>query len=329
MNITEFAKIAGVSKSAVSRYFNDGYLSDDKKALIEKAIEETGYSPSISAHAVKTRVTKLVGVIIPKLSSESISRVVEGISEVLSAEGYELLLINTSNDPNKEISSLELLRQNRVDGVILIATVFTPTHLSVLSKMRVPVVIAGQRLNGYNCVCHNDKGAAYALTKLMLDKGCKRPAMIGVTRDDLAAGKARWDGFYKAAEDAGIDVSPKFTEVSRFDMDSGYEKAAHLLSGAVKPDCIFCATDNIAMGAMLYCREAGIRVPEDIMIASVGDSKSGRAAYTPLTTAHFHYKTEGIDAAQMLLLSFKLRDDVGKTLQLDFEMIERGSTGKM
>ena len=184
MNISEFAVYAGVSKSAVSRYFNDGYLSDDKRELIEKAIAETGYSPGISARTSKNRVTKLVGVIIPKLSSESISRVVEGISEALSAEGYELLLVNTFNDCRKEISSLELFRNNRVDGVILLGTVFTDLHLSVLGKMHVPVVIAGQNVKGFNCVCHNDEGAAYALTKLMLEKGRKKPAMIGVTKDD-------------------------------------------------------------------------------------------------------------------------------------------------
>lgn len=73
-NISEFAKIAGVSKSAVSRYFNNGYLAEDKRQIIEKAIEKTGYSPSISAQNIRTKVTKLVGVIIPKLSSESCAR---------------------------------------------------------------------------------------------------------------------------------------------------------------------------------------------------------------------------------------------------------------
>lgn len=327
MNISEFAKIAGVSKSAVSRYFNDGYLSDDKRALIEKAIEETGYSPGISAHSASKRVTKLVGVIIPKLSSESISRVVDGISEVLTAEGFDLLLVNTSNDVNKEIASLELFRNKHVDGVILLASIFTETHLSVLSKMKVPVVIAGQQLKGFNCVCHSDENAAYALTKLMLDKGRCKPAVIGVTHDDLAAGKARWDGFYRAVAEAGLSVPRRFAEVALFNMDSGYEKAANIFSGNVKPDCIFCATDNIAMGVLLYCREAGIKVPEDVMIASVGDNRSGRVAYTTLTTAHLHYKTEGINAARMLLRELKSSDMVTKTLQLDFEIIERGSTG--
>lgn len=327
MNISEFAKIAGVSRSAVSRYFNDGYLSEDKRELIEKAIEETGYSPSISARAVKTRVTKLVGVILPKLSSESCARVTEGISQILNAEGYQLILVNTANDCRKEIESLELFRQNRVDGVILLATVFTDLHKSILAKMRVPVVIVGQRLKGFNCVCHNDLGAARALTRLMIEKGRKKPGFIGVMMDDLAAGKARWDGFERAVREAGLTVPKRFIEISEFEMDSGYDRAKRMLSGRDKPDCLFCATDNIAIGAMICCRELGLRIPEDIMIASVGDTKIGRAAFVPLTTAHFHYKTAGIDAAEMLLIELKRGDSVGRILQLDYELIERESTG--
>lgn len=142
MNISEFAKAAGVSKSAVSRYFNDGYLSDEKRAMIKKAIDETGYSPNSSAQSVKTRVTKLIGVILPKLSSDSCARITEGISGVLTEQGYELLLVNTANDYNKEIKYLDLFRQNRVDGVIFLASVFTPLHKSVLNKMHIPVIIA-------------------------------------------------------------------------------------------------------------------------------------------------------------------------------------------
>lgn len=327
MNISEFAKIAGVSKSAVSRYFNDGYLSEDKRELIEHAIKLTGYSPSMTARASKNRVTKLVGVIIPKLSSESCARAVEGISEILGAEGYELLLVNTANDYRREISSLELFRSNRVDGVILLATVFTELHISVLKKMRVPIVIVGQELHGFNCVCHNDYGAAYALTSLMLEKGAKEPAFIGVTLDDLAAGKARREGFEAAVRDHGIKLRPGFVETAQFDMDSGHDKAAHLLSGRVKPDCIFCATDTIALGAMSFCREKGIAVPGDIMISSVGDSKIGRFSVPSLTTAHFHYKTSGINAAELLLSDLKRGDGIVRTLRLEYSVIERESTG--
>lgn len=328
MNISEFAKEAGVSVSAVSRYFNNGYLADDKRALIEAALEKTGYVPSYSARTVRSKVTKLVGVILPKLSSESISHITEGIGEVLDEEGFELLLVNTANDYKREISSLELFRQNRVDGVILLASVFTDLHRSLLSKMRVPAVIVGQQLKGFNCVCHNDLGAAYSMTKLMLDKGAKRPAFIGANPDDRAAGLDRRLGFEKAVTEAGLTVDPKLCEVAKFSMDSGCEKAKRLFSGRKKPDCIFCATDNIAAGAMLYCRENGIRIPDDVMIGGVGDSRMGKVLYVPLSSVHLHYKTAGREGAKMLLSEMKNGSGVHRIMQLEYDIVERESTNR-
>lgn len=328
MNISEFAEYAGVSKSAVSRYFNNGYLSDDKREKIEKAIEETGYSPSISAQAIKTRVTKLVGVIIPKLSSESCARITEGISQVLYEHGYQILLVNTANDYNKEIEYLDLFRQNRVDGVIFLATVFTDVHRSLLKKMHIPVVITGQEYKGFSCVCHDDFGAAYALTELMLHKGAVRPAYIGVTDDDKAAGEARHKGFLKALADNDISLDKHNSVTAEFNIDSGYSCAKKIFSGREHPDCIFCATDNIAAGAILYCRENGIKIPEDVMICGVGDSKIGALTAVSLTSARLHYKTAGIEAAQMLLNSIGRASNVPKIMKLDYEIVERESTNR-
>ena len=308
MNISEFAKEAGVSVSAVSRYFNDGYLAEDKKEKIKAALERTGYVPSYSARTVRSKVTKLIGVILPKLSSESISRVTEGISEVFGKEGFE--------------------RQNRVDGVILLASVFTDLHRSLLAKMRVPVVIIGQQLKGYNCVCHNDFGAAYSMTKLMLSKGVKRPAFIGANPDDKAAGEDRRKGYERAVAEAGLTVDPKYCEIAKFSMESGYEKAKRLFSNRLKPDCVFCATDNIAAGAMLYLRENGISVPNDVMIGGIGDSRFGRVLYVPLSTVHLHYKTAGIEGAKMLLSEMKSSSRVHWILQLEYDIVERESTAK-
>lgn len=328
MNISEFAEYAGVSKSAVSRYFNNGYLSEDKRGKIEKAIEETGYSPSFSAQNVKTRVTKLVGVIIPKLSSESCARITEGISEVLYEHGYQILLVNTANDYNKEIEYLDLFRQNRVDGVILLATIFTDKHRALLNKMRIPVVIVGQEYKGFGSVCHDDYGAAYALTELMLSKGAKRPAYIGVTDDDKAAGEYRHKGFLKALEDNRIKPDDRRSAVAEFNIDSGYACAKKVLSCKPIPDCIFCATDNIAAGAILYCREIGIRIPQDVMVCGVGDSKISTITAVSLTSARLHYKTAGIEAAQMLLNSIGKPESVPKTIKLDYEIAERESTNR-
>lgn len=328
MNISEFAEYAGVSKSAVSRYFNNGYLSSDKREKIEKAIEETSYSPSFSAQTIKTRVTKLVGVILPKLSSESCARITEGISQVLYEHGYQILLVNTANDYSKELEYLELFRQNRVDGVIFLATIFTEVHRSLMNKMHIPVIIVGQQYKGFSCVCHDDYGAAYALTELMLKKGAVSPAYIGVTDEDKAAGEARHNGFLKAISDNGIKLDKQRSAVAEFTVDSGYSCAKKIFSAAERPDCIFCATDNIAAGAVLFCRENGIKIPEDVMICGVGDSKIGAMAAVPITSARLHYKTAGIEAAQMLLNAIGRASDVPKIMKLDYEIVERESTNR-
>ncbi len=328
MNISEFAKYAGVSKSAVSRYFNKGYLSDEKRTMIEKSIEETGYSPNIQARAIKTRVTKLVGVILPKLSSESCSRITEGISQILSEHGYQIILVNTANDYNKEIEYLDLFRQNRVDGVIFLATIFTDMHRSIMNKMHIPVVIVGQQYKGFNSVCHDDYGAAYALTDLMIKKGGKTPGYIGVTDSDKASGEARHKGFLAAIADNNIALDDKNSAIAEFNIDSGYNCAKKIMNEADTPDFIFCATDNIAAGAILYCMEHDIKIPEDVMICGVGDSKLGVVTAVPLTSARLHYKTAGIEAAQMLLNSFKRKSTVPRIMKLDYEIVERESTNR-
>ncbi len=103
MNINEIASLAGVSRATVSRFLNDGYVSEEKKEKIRKVIEETGYKPSAQAQMLRTKKTNLIGVIIPKINSDSISRMVAGISIVLSRAGYQHLLAHTDHDEYEEV----------------------------------------------------------------------------------------------------------------------------------------------------------------------------------------------------------------------------------
>ena len=145
MNIADIAKLAGVSPAAVSRYLNQGYLSQEKREAIRKVIEETGYRPMVQAQILRTRRTKTIGVILPKIDSFSIGSIVAGIDSVLEQKGFQILLADTHNDPDKEKEYLDSFDDQRVDGVILIATVFTSKHVAILKKSRVPVVVVGQQ----------------------------------------------------------------------------------------------------------------------------------------------------------------------------------------
>lgn len=327
MNITEFAKIAGVSKAAVSRYFNGGYLSEEKRAQIAAAQQATGYRPSLQAQMLRSRRTRQIGVILPKLSSDSCPRMVEGIASVLEEWGYQLLLVNTNNDAAREVQAMETLGQNTVDGFILIATLFTSEHKALLESLRLPVVVLGQQYPGCCCVYHDDFGAAKAATARMLEKGRRQPGYLGVTQMDKAAGRARRMGFEAALQEAGLPLHPERMATARFRMDSGFRQAEKLLARSPGLDCLFCATDAIALGAMQLCRSQGVRIPEDLMLASVGDSVAGQTAYVPLTSAHLHYRTAGQQAARLLMEQLSDPHAVPCSQMLGYTLRPRASTG--
>ena len=144
---------------------------------------------------------------------------------------------------------------------------------------------------------------------------------------DKCAGQQRRAGFEAALKEAGLPLPPERMAMAKFSQESGYEQAAKLLERDRHIDCLFCATDAIALGAMQYCRETGIRIPEDLMIASVGDSKVGRNAFVPLTSVHLHYKTAGRDAASLLMELLNEPKAIPRNQMLGYELMERESTG--
>ena len=325
MTINEIARMAGVSRATVSRYLNNGYVSAEKSERIRKIIEETGYQPSTQAQILRTKRTRLIGVVIPKINSDSISRMVAGISGVLSGNGYELLLANTDNDEKEEIKYLKMFAaNNQVDGVILIGTILTGEHRKVIRNMQLPIVVLGQQVGQCSCVYYDDYRAARELTELLLRQG-NRIGYIGVTDRDQAAGRMRKKGFEDALRAAGKKPVPEWMTESKFRMDSGYEAAKRIFSGTVLPDSLFCATDNIAIGAMMYLRDQGIAVPDRVQIAGIGDTEKARIVQPSLCTVHYFYKTSGEEAARLLVELLSSEESVTKEIKMGYKIIENDS----
>lgn len=324
MNISEIADLAGVSKAAVSRYFNNGYISEDKRKKIKKVIEQTGYHPSREARTLRTRKTKLIGVILPKINSDAISRVVAGISSVISASDYQLLLANTENNEKKELEYLKIFNSKQVDGIVLIGTIFSTEHKTILKKLSVPIVIVGQKLEGYQCVYHDDYHAAYDLTEQMIRNGRKHIGYIGVTTEDIAVGFERKRGYLDALQKGGIIEQSYMGEVP-FSMEAGYEKAKEILEKYPKIDGMFCSTDNIAMGGMKAIKEIGKKIPSEILLAGIGDSVMAKVTAPTLTSIHFYYKTSGEEAAKMLIAAIEEGSKISKEIKMGYKLVERES----
>ncbi|MDO4536844.1 MAG: LacI family DNA-binding transcriptional regulator [Coriobacteriales bacterium] len=326
MDINEIARLAGVSRTTVSRYLNDGYVSKQKRELIAQVIEETGYVPSQHAQRLRTRRTGLVGVVIPKINSQSVSRMVAGITEVMSEHNYQVVLANTHNDVNTEIEYLKTFSgRKQVDGIILIATVITKEHLQILDRTRLPLVVLGQELQGSPCVYHNNYRAVYDITSLAL-KSSRHPGFLGVFEEDIAAGQQRHKGFLDACHDANIEPKPLAQVIAGFDADSGYFAAEQVLFDVPEVDTLVCATDDIAFGAMMCMAEYRKGVPENVQVTGIGDSLLSRIARPSLTTANLHFKTSGIEAAKLLLEQLATGKKTKGHMEISYEVHVRNSS---
>ena len=321
MNISEIAKLAGVSSAAVSRYFNNGYISEEKKEAIRKVVEQTGYRPSIQAQTLRTKKTKMIGVIVPKIASASIGKIVEGVLSVLNESGYQMLLAVTQNDPKKELEYLSAFNDKQVDGVILAATVVTAEHKKILKNLSVPVILVGQQYSGHCCVYHDDYHATRDLTEAVPDMGRKNPGYIGAIMQDKAVGAERFGGYEDAVKKAGIEKAAQQTVISAFTSDSGYEKAGELLAKYPELDAVICATDTMAAGAVRYLREHGKKVPEDILVAGHGDSEIARVITPPIPTVHFSYEKSGEMAVEMLIEMMGQGETAVREVKLGYSLI--------
>lgn len=327
MNIAEIARLAGVSSAAVSRYFNNGYVSAQKREAISRVVEETGYHPSVQAQTLRTKKTKMIGVILPKINSTSLGTVVSGIHSVLEAEGYRLLLADTQSNPEKELEYLNVFDEKQVDGVILAATVLSEKHRKALRDMSVPVVIVGQRLEGSYCVYHDDYHAIYDMTKMVLDSGRKRLGYISAFHQDKAAGLERYKGYCDAVRGAGFEELAQNYVIADFTIRSGYEKAKELLDQCGDLDAVICASDEMAAGALRYLRDAKIDVPGQIMVTGHGDSELPQVTVPMFATVHYLYEESGATAARMLLRILDKGEPGKKEIKMGYTVVGCEETG--
>lgn len=322
MNIAEIAELAGVSRAAVSRYFNNGYISKEKREIIRRVVEETGYRPSAQAQTLRTKKTKMIGVIVPKLAFSSMGQIVDGVLSILNESGYQALLAAAGNNPRKELEYLNVFRDKQVDGIILAATILGAEHKRLLKTLSVPVVLVGQRLCGYCCVFHDDYHATYDLTRFILEKGRKRPGYISAVRRDQAVGEERFRGFADAVRDMGMEAAAANTVIAPYTAAAGYEKTGELLDKCGELDSIICATDTIALGAVKYLRDHKIEMPRQVLVAGQGDSEPVHMMVPGIVTVHYYYEKSGEAAARLLFDLLEEKAGAVKEVKLGYYLVD-------
>lgn len=329
LNIIDIAKLAGVSKSTVSRYLNNGYVSSEARDKIKKILDETGFTPQRQAKGMRTKKTNLIGVIVPKISSETPARVVEGITEILSPNGYDILIANTNLSIEKELEYLNIFKANQVDGIIFMATKVTEKHIEVMNNLEVPIVVIAQDVEGFSSVFFNEYDATRDITSYLIEKGHNKLAYIGVYEEDKAVGLYRKEAYIETLKENNINIVEENIKIGNFSEESGYELAKEIIENGNIPTAIVAVTDNLALGAIEYLTDNNYRVPEDIAVVGMGDSKLSRVITPKLSTVHYHYKTAGRKSAEIILEYLKdtttNKEKMVKKVKLDCLLVKRNS----
>ncbi|MBS4217520.1 LacI family DNA-binding transcriptional regulator [Bacillus sp. FJAT-49711] len=324
ITILDIAKMANVSRTTVSRVLNNtGYVSEEARERVMKVIKETGYVPSQQAKSLRTKETKVVGVILPRISTETSSKVLSGIDEVLSEHGYQILLAITNLQIEKEIEYVKLLANRQVDGIILVATNVQQELIKEIDNLKLPFVVIGQNMPGISSVYYDDYHAAKSLTHMLLNKDKKNIAFIGVHETDQAVGILRKEGYVAALKENHIPLTEKSIEIGSFHLESGYECMKKIIeNNQYLPDAVFAATDRIAIGAMSYLQEKNIRIPEDMSIVSIGTSELSKYISPKLTTIDYENEKAGKAGAEILYKTMKGGELDKKKIVLNYRIIE-------
>ncbi|MBS4204366.1 LacI family DNA-binding transcriptional regulator [Lederbergia citrea] len=327
ITINEIAQRANVSRTTVSRVINhSGYVSEEVKRRVLKVIEETGYVPSENAKSLRTKKTKVIGVILPKISTETSSRLVKGLDEIFAKEGYQILLANTNLDPEKEIEYLRLLKSRHVDGIILSATNINSPLVEEIYQLKIPFVTVGQHIPGLANVIFDDYQASKDMVHLLIKKGYKNIAFIGVDEEDRSVGYLRKLGFLDAMKEKHLPVEESWVQKGIFDVDSGYECMKLIMDTSKrKPTAVLAVTDRLAIGALQYIKETGLSIPDDIAVAGMGASELSRFISPPLTTIEFSMKDAGREAAGLLLEQINGENDHEIIRKIKYRLLERSS----
>jgi LacI family transcriptional regulator len=304
--LKDIARELGVSVVTVSKVLrNHEDISTETRDRVLKLIKERNYQPNLAARALVTGRSHLIGLVVPDLVHPFFAELAKGISCVLRARGYGLVIASSEEDPDLERQEIGQMLARRLDVLLIASTQWTVESFRKIEEQQQPYVLVDRKFSGLaaNFVGTDDLAIGRMATEHLLQNGCKRIAYVG--GEHVSTAIERLEGYRGALTAAGLAVPSEYI-VCRPHCDdagdvTGYKATKELLALPVKPDGIFCNNDPIAMGAMEAIFEAGLRIPEDICIIGAGNVRYAGALRVPLSSIDQESAVLGSRSAELAL----------------------------
>lgn len=323
----------GVSITTVSKVLNNREdIGHATRARVLAKVAELGYQPNAVARSLTLRRTHTLGIVIPDLMHSFFVEIVAGLETLASARGYGLLLCSSNEDPAKERSELEMLRQRQVDGIVL-GSVNASGNTDLLQKLGALgiglVMIDRDDHPAVKCdrVLTDDQKVGTLATSHLIRQG--RRAIAHIAGPLITHAKRRADGYRAAFRAHGMRIRPEWIVRGGFMERDGYAAMKKLLALKPRIDAVFAANDPAAIGAMKAIWDAGLHVPDDIAVVGAGDIALGDLLRVPLTTVSWSREEQGRTAAELILnrIGDEPSSDHFRSVVIPPQLIVRRSSG--
>ncbi|QAS51675.1 LacI family DNA-binding transcriptional regulator [Halobacillus litoralis] len=265
--IEDVAKLAGLSRTTVSRVINDQpYVTEEKRQRIIQAMNDLGYVPNSSARRLRSQRTETIAVLLPRLTNPFFGNLIEAMEEKASEWGYQVIVCQTHDSKKKEMDYLQLLKTKQVDGIIM-ASLVNDWEVVEPYLESGPIVFCNEYMDE-SCIpmVHMDhKQAAYEATVHLLEQGCKQIAYVtGGPESHLS--KERRKGFTSALSEYNLPFIEDMTIDWAMDVSDG-QKVFHMISNEfTQVDGIFTGSDEVAAGLIYEAASSDWRIPDDLAV---------------------------------------------------------------
>ncbi len=332
--LEQIAKLAGVSRSTVSRVINNHpNVRPEVREHVWRIVREVGYHPHAAARSLVTRRTQIIGMIIPEavttlFTDPFFPLLLRGATEACNAHQYQLMLsLFTARADHKELYQ-RVLRNGYLDGVVVASTSVNDPLIPNMLRDGIPFVSVGRYPDErVHYVDVDNVGGARMAVEHLIRLGHRRIATITGPLD-MVAGQDRLTGYRQGLEARGIPVEEDLIFEGDFTEDSGRLGMQHLLSAS--PTAVFVASDTMAIGALKALRQAGLRAPQDMALVSFDDIPIAASIEPPLTTVRQPIERMGGMAVEVLLslLESSSPEQVpAQRIVLPTELVIRASCG--
>ncbi|MDH7913439.1 LacI family DNA-binding transcriptional regulator [Winogradskyella sp. SYSU M77433] len=332
--IKDIANVLNISPAAVSKAMHDdSRISEKTKAAVKRVAKELNYQPNHLASALRKGKSNLVGVIVPRTNSNFFSSVIENMEAVLDKAGYNIIITQSKESFKKECKNIDTLLYTQVDGIIASMANET-TDLSFYEKIKskgIPLILFDRGENDLNVdyVGINDYDSSHMIVEHLVEKGCKRIAHIGGYRRTRIFNN-RIRGYIDALKKNNLPLDENLLTESNLTLEDGREMMEKFLQLEQRPDAVYVASDNAALGALQVLNEHHINVPEDICLIGFGNEPFTSLVSPTISTVNQHSAEIGKIAAETFLS--RVNDENWKpTLNkniLKSELIVRESSDK-